>query len=147
MTNIIINYSITAANRILFTTTAGTTSWTWAYASRATIHDITLRIEATFYWSTCINWKKRKKKELASIEKSNDLHADINRLAMNVMGLWQRWLKELCHIFVSFWKAKTCLCFNWILKIMVWIELRVARMTTQNSGPVSSRRRKNSVLN
>ena len=90
MTNIIINYSITAANRILFTTTAGTTSWTWAYASGATIHDITLRIEATFYWSTWINWKKKKKekKELASIEKSNDLYADINRLAMNVMGFW-----------------------------------------------------------
>ena len=32
--------------------------------------------------------KKRKKKELPSIEKSNDSYPDINRLAMNVMGLW-----------------------------------------------------------
>ena len=32
--------------------------------------------------------RKKQKKEFASIEKSNDLYADINRLAMNVMGLW-----------------------------------------------------------
>ena len=31
--------------------------------------------------------KKKKKKNYLALKKSNDLYADINRLAMNVMGL------------------------------------------------------------